>query len=121
MLNHYSLKLLSIVCLLFNLGFASAQLPKFPSEAVTVESGKELYPDYCAPCHGNHAKGGPQSNLDFTNPDWSKNYLPAEIVNIALGASNNHQASLSDTKKSWDITAYLCLTHVIKYNKRGSN
>ncbi len=105
--KHFSIQLFSISLVISILGFGLAELPKFPSNDVSVTNGQQLYSNYCASCHGDNAKGGSQSKLNFTSPAWSKDYSPAEIVNIALGVNKNHPAALKDSQKAWDVTAYL--------------
>jgi len=97
----------AFILLAINISLGFAEPPKYPRKAANVITGQSLYPNYCADCHGDDAKGGSQSRLDFTNPDWSASYSPVEIVEIALGTSNGHQATLKDVGKSWDIMAYL--------------
>lgn len=99
---------ISIVTLLFLiLNFVSAELPSFPSQGASVKTGQILYLEYCADCHGVKANGGSESKLDFTDSNWSHDYSPAKVVNIAIGNTNNHQIVLKDINKTWHIVAYL--------------
>ena len=86
---------------------AQTSLPQFPGSAVSVDAGKTVYAQNCSSCHGTDANGTTTAPLDFTKASWSSSYAPAEIVNVALGQSSNHPASLTNSMSAWQATAYL--------------
>ena len=83
---------LSILCL--GLGMTSlaqetkTEIKKVPAPATNPASGKEMFKTYCAPCHGENAKGDGPAASALKNPPadltvLAKNYggkFPADRV-----------------------------------------
>lgn len=80
-------------------------------------SGRALFLEHCALCHGEHADGhgvrgegltGPPRN--FADPDWRRRTTPRHVFHAiregAPGTSMPAWRSL-DADEVWDLTAYV--------------
>jgi cbb3-type cytochrome c oxidase subunit III len=89
-----------------------------PSDAATVDAGRELYLTHCASCHGKKGKGdggqalGGGAPSDLTDASWDYGSTDGEIYwVIREGIESNadmlaYKKTLSE-KEMWQVVVYV--------------
>jgi mono/diheme cytochrome c family protein len=89
-----------------------------PSNATTIDVGRELYLTHCASCHGNKGKGdggqalGGGTPSDLTDADWDYGSTDGEIYwVIREGIDSNadmlpYKKTLSE-KETWQVVVFI--------------
>jgi len=91
---------------------------QLPSDAATVDAGRELYLTHCASCHGKKGKGdggqalGGGTPSDLTDADWDYGSTDGEIYwVIREGIESNadmlaYKKTLSE-KETWQVVVFI--------------